>query len=107
MQNTLIKRSNIALIAGLTFVMIVIYWLIHLLSISMQDASRKYIKSHPKIINHYQNEAAQLPFSRQLMQLASQDKACIVNTVYIPNKVIVCPSKSVNKTIFIKKSTLI
>jgi hypothetical protein len=107
MQNTLIKRSNIALIAGLTFVMVVIYWLIQLLSISMQDASRKYIKSHPKTINHYQNADAQLPFSAQLMQLASQNKTCIVNAVYTPNKASVCSSKPINKTILIKKSILI
>lgn len=107
MQNTVIKHGNIVLIGGFAFVMVIIYWLLYLLSISVQNTSKIAMKNHLKTVNHYQNEAALSPFSRQLMLLANQDKACIVHTVYIPNKASVCPSTSADKKIFIKKSTLI
>jgi hypothetical protein len=107
MKNTVIKKSHMVLIAGIALVVVVIYGLIHLLSFSVQDKSYNDIKNHLNIASYYQNDTAHLQSVHGLMSLSSQNKACIVKTVYQLNKPSGCPSTSANKTIFIKKSTFI
>jgi hypothetical protein len=108
MKNTLIKHSHTALITGAAFVMVMMYWLIHLLCISVQDTSRRDIKSHPILVSHDQNDAGKTQFAYRLMPLASQDTVCIVKPVYKPDNANTCPpTTSDNKKMFIEKSIFI